>query len=360
MRITCIGIDPAGLYLGIRLKRQDPSHVVRFIESTTLAVSSIPVALVCNPLKPQWRLKDAQMLAILDQDLVRFDRVAVEARDQQFETRGMAFASIDARVLLERLKGLARGLQCEFEQRPAPIDPEQFQDSDLLVVADGPESRTRDLCGAFQTSLSRSKTKFVAFAQGKGRDRLAHAFRATKAGIFHAYGVPRGSNGSCLIVEAPAEAVRASGVEQAPPQAIFAFCRHLYPDALDGAGPGDGEAGWREFVTVRNRSWQDSNRVVLGSAAYTAHFSVGLDLRSWLEDAETLAECLCSASSLPDALGAYESARRPKAESLQRAAQASLTWFENVHRYIDRPFAQFVFSLLTSNMRINYPHHVAS
>jgi anthraniloyl-CoA monooxygenase len=353
MRITCIGLDPAGLYLGIRLKRKSPSHAVRFVERAP--APCVPTSLVCNPLKPRWQLKDAETLAALNQDLVRFDRVVVRAGDQQFQTQGMAFASIDSAAGLESLKRLAHGLGCEFEQRVAPLDLAQFQDSDLLVVADGPNSPTRDLCGQFEASLSPSKTKFVAFALNQRRDGLAYAFRATPAGIFHAIAAPRGSGGSGLVVEAPAEVIRASGVGEASPQQIFAFCRDLFPHALDGAAPSGGEAGWREFVTVRNRNWHGANLVVLGSAAYTAHFSVGLDLRSWLEDAETLAECLCSGSPLPDALGAYEAARRPKAESLQRAAGASLTWFENVHRYIGKPLPQFVFSLLTNTMRINYP-----
>ena len=142
MRITCIGIDPAGLYLGIRLKRKDPSHVVRFIADAR-PTSGIPASLVCNPLKPQWRLKDAEARAALDQGLVRFDRVMVKARAQQFQTQGMAFASIDSGVLLEGLEALARGLGCEFERRPAPVDAEQFPASDLLVVADGPHSPVR-------------------------------------------------------------------------------------------------------------------------------------------------------------------------------------------------------------------------
>jgi anthraniloyl-CoA monooxygenase len=349
MRITCIGIDPAGLYLGIALKRKDPAHEVQFIGSAT--APSAPGALVCNPLKPRWQLADAETAAILAQDLVRFDRVEVKARDQQFQTHGMTFAAIDPGVLLARLADLARGLGCEFDERSA--DPGEFPDSDLLVVADGALSPTRARCGTFQTSLSRSRTKHVAFAASKRADGLAYAFRATPAGIFHAYAVPRGPDGACVIVEAPAEAIAASGVGEAPPQHIFAFCRDLFPDALADALPG--ETAWREFVTVRNRSWHSANLVLLGAAAYTAHFSVGLDLRSWLEDAETLADCLCAGSSPADALQTYEGARRPKAESLQRAAQASLTWFENVRRYIDKPFARFVFSLLTANMRINYP-----
>jgi anthraniloyl-CoA monooxygenase len=352
MRITCIGIDPAGLHLGIRLKRKDPAHEVRFIAGT--AAPAVPVALVCNPLRPRWQLEDAQTLAAIDQDMVRFDRVVVTARDRQFETRGLAFASIDAGALQERLAGIARGLGCEFVPQAAPADPAGLPDSDLVVVADGPRSVTRDRCGAFETSLSASKTKHVAFATSGGRDSLAYTFRPTAAGIFHAYAVPRRPDSCCVIVEAPAEVIRASGLDAAPPQQIFAFCRDLFPDLLDGAASG-GETAWREFVTVQNRNWHASNLVVLGSAAYTAHFSVGLDLRGWLEDAESLAEALCSGSPLSDAVRAFESARRPKAESLQRAAQASLTWFEHTRRYIDQPFEQLVFSLLTNTMRINYP-----
>jgi anthraniloyl-CoA monooxygenase len=352
MRITCIGIDPAGLHLGIRLKRKDPAHEVRFIAGT--ATPAVPGALVGNPLKPRWQIEDAQTRAVIDQEMVRFDRVTVAARDRRFETNGLPFASIDPNALQERLAGIARGLGCEFVPQAAPADPVGLPDCDLVVVADGPRSLTRDRCGAFEANLSASKTKHVAFTTSGGRDSLGYAFRATAAGIFHVYAVPRGPDRSCVIVEAPAEVIRASGVDGAPPQQIFAFCRDLFPDLLDGAAS-DGEPAWREFVTVRNRKWHAANQVVLGSAAYTAHISVGLDLRAWLEDAQMLAEALCSGSSLPDALEAFEAARRPKAESLQRAAQASLTWFEHTSRYIDQPFERFVFSLLTNTMRINYP-----
>jgi anthraniloyl-CoA monooxygenase len=357
MRITCIGTDPAGLYLGIRLKRKDPSHAVRFIENAGAPpgpATRILAALVGNPLKPRWQIEDAETLAALDQDTVRFDRVVIKARDQEFQTRGLAFAAIDADVLQERLRDLARGLGCEFESQAAPVDPGQLRDSDLVVVADGPGSQTRGLCGELQTSLSRSKTKHVAFVLDRGRDNLGYAVRATPAGIFHAYAIPRGPGGACVVVEAPVEVIGASGMEAGTPQQIFAFCHNLFPDELEAAAASE-ETAWSEFVTVRNRSWHGGNLVVLGGAAYTAHFSVGLDLRSWLEDAQALANALSSGLSLPDALGVYERARRPKAESLQRAAQASLTWFESTHRYIDQPFAQFVFSLLTNTMRINYP-----
>ncbi|MBT8487445.1 MAG: bifunctional salicylyl-CoA 5-hydroxylase/oxidoreductase, partial [Gemmatimonadetes bacterium] len=54
------------------------------------------------------------------------------------------------------------------------------------------------------------------------------------------------------------------------------------------------------------------------------------------------------------ALGAYEEERRPAVESLQRAAQASLEWFEDTERYIDLDPLQFSFTLLTRSLRITH------
>jgi anthraniloyl-CoA monooxygenase len=172
--------------------------------------------------------------------------------------------------------------------------------------------------------------------------------------MFHAFALPRGRNGSCVIVETPAEGLSRSGLDRAPPECIIAYCRKLFSVTLDHIiGSGDG-AVWRTFTTVSNRPGHAHNIVLLGHAAYTSHFSVGLELRSSLEDAEALARELCSGASPAEALAAFEAARRPKAESLQRASAASLTWFEHVRHYAEKPFEQFVFSLLTSSMRITY------
>jgi anthraniloyl-CoA monooxygenase len=352
MRVTCIGTDPAGLYLGIRLRRQQ--HAVRFVEYADADVD-LAAVLVCNPLKPRLALADADVLALLNRELAQTDTVVVKTNGREVRTQGLKFAAIDVPALVEGLKRRARSLGCEFTQASAPPDPDAVADCDLLVLADGATSPTRDQCPEFGAALSHGRTKFIAWTLQRPRDALTYAFHSTPAGVFHAYMVPRGNDASCLIVEAPAEAIRASGAETAAPDALLALCRDLFPDEFGHAGAKASDARWREFVTVQNRNWHGPRRVLLGAAAYTAHFSVGLDLRSWLEDAECLSDCLTCGAALADALSAYEAARRPKAEGLQRAAAASLSWFENVRRYIDKPPAQFVFSLLTSSMRINYP-----
>ncbi len=50
----------------------------------------------------------------------------------------------------------------------------------------------------------------------------------------------------------------------------------------------------------------------------------------------------------------YEEERRPIVESTQRAAQASLEWFEGISRYVDQGRMQFAFNLLTRSRRVTY------
>ena len=348
MKVTCVGMDPAGFYLGILLKRRDPSHAVRFID--TGPQPSAPATIICNPLKPRLTLADAETLEAIKPAIVSFDRVSVDAEGRTFETKGLKYATIDRTALVQALKQRASGLGCVFERRALTDDDRR---SDLVVAADGPDSETRTM-SEIAAELSRSTNRTVVFQSAEPTDALSYSFRSTEHGIFHAWRLPRGPHGSSIIVETPAETLRVSGLDRAPPECIVALCRRLFSLQLDRIVAAADGSIWDSFATVRNRAWHTGNVVLLGRAAYTSHGSVGLDLRSQLEDAEALAEQLSSRASISEALAAYEATRRPKADSLQRASDASRTWFEHVRRYRGLPFEQFCFSLLTSSMRLTY------
>ena len=109
------------------------------------------------------------------------------------------------------------------------------------------------------------------------------------------------------------------------------------------------------FDEVRNARWSAGSRLLIGAAAYTTHPTVGLDARTAMADAEAYAKALLKGGDVAEILKSVEAAIRPKgAESLRRAARESLTWFENVHRYIDMPGEQFAFSCLTRTMRVTH------
>jgi anthraniloyl-CoA monooxygenase len=73
-----------------------------------------------------------------------------------------------------------------------------------------------------------------------------------------------------------------------------------------------------------------------------------------MEDALALAACLHENPTVDAALAAYETERRPVVESAQRAAQASLEWFENIGQYVRQDPPQFAFNLLTRSRRVTY------
>jgi anthraniloyl-CoA monooxygenase len=94
--------------------------------------------------------------------------------------------------------------------------------------------------------------------------------------------------------------------------------------------------------------------VLVGDAAHTAHFSVGSGTKLAIEDSIALAGALRRLGDVPAALAAYEAERRPAVESLQRAAQVSLQWFEDTERYMNLEPLQFAFNLLTRSLRITH------
>jgi anthraniloyl-CoA monooxygenase len=111
---------------------------------------------------------------------------------------------------------------------------------------------------------------------------------------------------------------------------------------------------WTAFTTVRCATWRHENIVLLGDAAHTAHFSIGSGTKLAMEDALALAACLHEQPGIDQALAAYEAERRPVVASTQRAAQASLEWFENLGQYAGQDPHQFAFNIMTRSRRVTY------
>ncbi len=114
---------------------------------------------------------------------------------------------------------------------------------------------------------------------------------------------------------------------------------------------------------MSNTRWHHDNVALLGDAAHTAHFSVGSGTKLAMEDAIALSDTLASCdgddkpttAAIEAALSAFEARRRPQVESLQRAALASLQWFEETEQYCDDDPIRFGYGLLTRSLRIT--HH---
>jgi anthraniloyl-CoA monooxygenase len=171
---------------------------------------------------------------------------------------------------------------------------------------------------------------------------------------------------STFIVETDEATWRRAGLdgsdqlELAPGESDAAsidFCRDLFAGVLAGHELLANNSRWLNFSTVRNQRWHDGNVVLLGDAAHTAHFSIGSGTKLAMEDAIALAWVFKTASPedfVADLLQAYEDERRAGVASTQRAAQASLEWFEQISRYVGQDVDEFAFNLLTRSRRITY------
>ncbi|MBD0324701.1 MAG: FAD-dependent monooxygenase, partial [Aldersonia sp.] len=198
-----------------------------------------------------------------------------------------------------------------------------------------------------------------------GTDRVFDAFtfdiRETPWGVMQVHAYPYDATGSTLIVETHEDVWRRAGFHTAANLAIgqsdvdaIARCSEIFVDLLDGHRLIGNNSRWITFTTVRCESWRHDNVVLLGDAAHTAHFSIGSGTKLAMEDALALAACLSERSTVNAALDAYEAERKPVVVSTQRAAQASLEWFENLGQYTHQHPLQFAFNILTRSRRVTY------
>jgi len=108
-----------------------------------------------------------------------------------------------------------------------------------------------------------------------------------------------------------------------------AYCERVFAHELDGHPLVANRSIWRQFPRITNARWSVGNRVLVGDAAHTAHFSIGSGTRLAFEDAIALARAL---NDQPDdlraALLAYETARRRIVDKIIAAADASADWYE--------------------------------
>jgi anthraniloyl-CoA monooxygenase len=350
MDLACVGEDPAGLYLAIAVKSRRPNYIVRIIPSRSPSDEDRP-QIICNRLKPELDLSDrglqSEILLCADsvtETSLRRGRDQVLISDQNHRI-------VSNRALTERLKQLALLAGCRFE--PA-CSLESAPNAGTIIAADGPSG---SICVAhadeFGISADTSNVVHAAFIAETKTRRLSEAFERVDGEIFHAFFYPEGDSRTVAIVETTVKALHEAGLDPKDPSAAAEYLSDLFRPDLNNSPLLSRSENWRPFTTYKSKRWRVRDILLVGSAAYTTHFSVNLAMRSQLEDADALAVAL-TASDPEQAIAKALSARQPKADSLLRAAKEGLTWCEHIDRYIDMPFSQFAFSCLTRSMRSNH------
>ena len=369
MKIVCVGGGPAGLYFAILMKLADASHQVLVLERNRSGDTFGFGVVFSDATLEELAGADRKSYDAITEAFYRWDDIDIHYRGECLTSTGHGFSGLSRTALLEILEGRASELGVDLRHGVEIDSEDAFEGADLVLASDGMNSWLRGLhADSFGPRIDERPNRFVWLGTTMPFPAFTFYFRATEHGLWrvHAYQyrpeTPEGDVGqaesaaiSTFIVEATESTWRAAGMDEASESETADFLETVFAEELGGHPLIRNRSLWRAFPTVRNRSWRHENIVLIGDAAHTAHFSIGSGTRLAMIDSIALRDALLDNDlDVPRSLAAYESARRPAVESLQRAAQASLEWFEGTERFMETEPIQFAFNLITRSLRITH------
>ena len=371
MRIAVIGGGPGGLYFAALAKQLGADHEITVWERNRADDTFGFGVVFSDETLGGIEHADPVIHAKMAAEFAIWDDIDVHFRGQVITSGGHGFAAMSRRRLLEILQARCRelGVQLHFETEAPPVE-ELAASYDLVIAGDGLNSRVRSTYAeTYRPSVETRRCRYMWLGTSKVFDAFTFVVRETEYGVMQIHGYPYDATGSTFIIEMHDDVWERAGFAELAPadlapgesdeKSIARVCE-LFADVLDpSTGSGQAEvfannSKWVSFGTVRNETWRHQNVVLIGDAAHTAHFSIGSGTKLAMEDALALAACLHEEPSLDEALAAYETERRPVVLSTQRAAQASLEWFENLGQYVDQEPMQFAFNIMTRSRRVTY------
>ena len=356
MNIVCVGGGPAGLYLGILMKLRDPAHRVRVIERNRADDTFGFGVVFSDATLDNLRQADAKSYQAITEHFWHWDNVDTHFRGQRLSSSGHGFAGLSRQqlLLLLQARALELGVELSFEKEATDIEGLR-RDCDLLVGSDGLSSAVRQHGRAhFNPSVDVRPNRFVWLGTTFPYEAFTFYFKENSHGLFRVHAYRYQPQGSTFIVECTEETFLRTGLSENDEAATVAYCAELFAEQLQGHKLLKNRSIWRRFPIVHNDVWHYDNVVLVGDAVHTVHFSVGSGTKVAMEDVICLARMLSEHQHVPTALFHYETERRPQVESLQRAALASLQWFENTERYMQLDPIQFNFSMLTRSLRVTH------
>src|SRR5690348_4035945 len=361
MRAICLGGGPGDLDIAISLKRRDPAHEVVVIERNRPDDTFGWGVVLSDETLANLEANDAESAALVRGSFVYWDDIAVHYRGETVRSGGHGFSGIGRKRLLNILQERARALGVKIRFETEAKDVSAYADYDLIVGADGVNSRVRAThADVFKPDIDVRACKYIWLGtHQKFDDAFTFIFEETEHGWIWAHAYQFDGDTATFIVECSESVWRKFGFATMSQDESCRTCERIFEKYLGGhplmsnATHLRGSA-WLNFPRVLCETWSHENIALIGDAAATAHFSVGSGTKLAMESAISMADYLTSERTLQAAFAKYEDARRTEVLRLQSAARNSLEWFEDVERYLHLDPVQFNYSLLTRSQRISH------
>ncbi|UVF21108.1 bifunctional salicylyl-CoA 5-hydroxylase/oxidoreductase [Microvirga terrae] len=368
MKTAIIGGGPAGLYFAILLKKLRPDSDITVYERNRADETFGFGVVFSDATLDNFEKYDLPSYRRIVREFAYWDDIAIHFRGTEHRIGGNGFCGCSRRTLLlilqDRAEELGVGLRYE-----ADVDDESlFADADLVVVADGINSRFRErYADHFQPEVDLRPNKFTWMGSTKPLDAFTFIFQETEWGPFIAHAYQYEANRSTWVFETDPETFERAGLKDMSEAESAALMEKIFGWFLGGHRILTNRSIWRNFPMIRSKRWVMGNKVLLGDAKASAHFSIGSGTKLAMEDAIALYEAFRREPGVEGALSLYETGRREEVEKTQHAADVSLVWFEHVARFWDFDPVQFAFGVMTrakaityDNLRLRAPDFVAA
>ncbi len=352
MKITIVGAGPAGLYAAILLRRARPDLEIEVLEQNAPDATFGFGVVFSDEALGFLKADDPQTADLIEPHMMRWSDIHVVHKGRRIAIDGVGFAGIGRLQLLQLLqdRAAALGITPRYHAR---LDDPLTLDADIVIGADGLNSVVR-ASGNFSEEMSYQSNRFVWYGANCEFDALTQSFVDTRFGPMNAHHYSYGKGRATFIIEMDAATFAQSGVEEMPEPEYRKLCEDCFADVLGDARLIPNNSQWRQFPNLSCGNWFDGNRVLVGDALHTAHFSIGSGTRLALEDVIALVRALVVSDwNVASALPAYQAARQPILAKIVGAARRSADWYDQFGAHMALDPAPFAVSYIRRAGRIS-------
>jgi len=236
MKIVCIGGGPAGLYLGLLMKKLNPSNDVTVVERNKPYDTFGWGVVFSDATMENMARWDSETCKEIRESFSHWDDIDLLFKGRCIRSGGHGFVGIGRKKLLNILQARCERLGVKLVFECEVSSDEDYSDADLIIASDGINSRIREKYAAtFKPDIVVRPNRFIWLGTRKLYDAFTFDFQRTQHGWFQAHIYKFDKETTTFIVECPEHVWLAHGLDKADQDQSIAFCEKLFADNLQGA-----------------------------------------------------------------------------------------------------------------------------